>query len=134
MSGVSHAAMHHDHRAWQSENAFWRDQLREWEEQTAKAVEELASIRSALAEHTDVLRRHGAAVRLYEQNSAEHEHQIATAASTTSSEIPLSTDGKHFEEIADHHQVRLRHEALKQHHHELMARFSLLVQSMKAEP
>ena len=134
MSAVSHAAMHQDHRDWQSENALWRDQLREWAQPTAKAVEDLESIKAALVRHTEILSRHAAAVRLYEQKSAEHEHQIAAAVSGSTPDLPIHTDGKHFEEIADHHQVRLRHEALKRHHHELMARFSLLVQTMKVEP
>ena len=134
MNAVSHAQMHSEHKDWQSENALWRDQLREWEQQTAKATEDLELIRSALAKHVEILERHAAAVRLYEQKSMEHEHEIATAVAGTSPGIPNRTDGKHFDEIADHHQVRLRHEALKKHHHELMARFSLLLQSLRVEP
>jgi hypothetical protein len=133
MNAASQAQMHREHKDWQSENALWRDQLREWEQQTAKATEELEFVRSVLVKHLESLERHAAAVRLYEQKSMEHEHEIATAVAGNSPEIPTRTDGKHFDEAADHHQVRLRHEALKRRHHELISRFSLLVQSMKSE-
>jgi len=124
--------MHRDHQDWQSENALWRDQLREWERQTAQATADLELIHAALAKHEESLQRHAAAVRLYEQKSLEHEHRMAAAAAAPGTSAP--GDVAHGEEIADHHQVRLRHEALKRRHHELMARLSLLIQSLRAEP
>jgi hypothetical protein len=130
MSSSTQLRMHQDHRQWQSENAFWRDQIREWQQQTAKAVGDVAVIRSALAEHERMLEKHAAAVRLYEQQSAQHECRLAETPQEATSGLSASEHGC---EACQHFEVRERHENLKQLHHTLMARWALLLKALGAE-
>lgn len=133
MATETRQEMHQDHRNWQSESAFWRDQIREWQQQTSKAMDDLTTIRSALEKHERSLERHAAAVLIYDQNCAEHEHQLATLAPAAPYVAAECSGGSHAAEAGHHAHVRDRHEILKQQHHALMARWALLLQSLQGE-
>ena len=120
--------MHRDHQSWRSESAFWHDQLREWQQHTEKALVDLEAVRAIFLEHERKLEAHAAAVRLYDQLCSEHEHQLAQIESASPS-VQASTD--HKTEAWDHTHQRERHEAFKLQHHSLMARWTMLMQSLK---
>jgi hypothetical protein len=133
MATDTRAHMHSDHQQWQSENAFWHDQVREWQQQTAEAIESLAGVRKALAEHEMLLEQHAAAIRLYGECAAAHEHDLAATARAGKFVSPSCVVGDHSAEASDHMQVRRRHEELKAEHHALLARWKLLPASPGVE-
>lgn len=130
MSMEALSQMHRDHRTWQSDDAFWRDQVREWQQQTSNAVADIGIIRAALQEHEQTLERHAAAIRLYEQESAEHECHLAESPAEATTGVAI---GQHVGEASRHYEVRERHETLKEAHHTLMARWALLLRALRAE-
>lgn len=130
MSADTQLRMHRDHQNWQSESAFWRDQVREWQQQTAQTAAEMQSLRTALQAHERKLETHAAAIHLYDQKCAEHECGLAE---TPTSATDVLARCAHDLEARHHHELRERHENLKQLHHSLMARWRLLLQSLRAE-
>jgi hypothetical protein len=119
--------MHRDHRAWRSESALWHDQLREWQQQTQQALVDLEAVRAMFHEHERRLETNAAAVRLYDQDCADHEHQMVQSESDSA---PVHDESDHKTEAWDHTHQRERHEACKLQHHSLMARWKMLLDSL----
>lgn len=121
--------MHGDHQAWRAENAFWHDQLREWQQQTEEALHDLESVRAMFFEHQRKLQVHASAVKLYDQTCAQHEHELAQAESGSTA---VRDTSDHKTETWDHTHQRERHEACKLQHHSLIARWKMLLASLKS--
>ncbi|MCE9607882.1 MAG: hypothetical protein K8U03_23605 [Planctomycetia bacterium] len=132
MSSTELNAMHGDHREWQSENAFWHDQLREWEREVGEAIGDLPKIEQALRGHERRLQTHAAAIRLYEQVAADHEHQLAELVHEGAPSAAGCTAHKHGKESRNHAQQRQVHEALKRTHHTFMAHWAMLLEALGA--
>jgi len=130
MSSTDMTTMHNDHREWKSENAMWHDQVREWEKEIFEAIADVAKVDQALQAHEQRLRTHAAAIRLYEQAPAEHEHQLAELAQEGTCKAACSTANKHKQESLKQIEQRQVHEELKRTHHALMAHWSLLLKAL----
>jgi hypothetical protein len=122
--------MHLDHEAWRSEGALWHDQLREWESQTAQAVADLDAVRKILTDHERALEKHAAGVHLFEGACAEHEHELAVSVTAAP---PVKPTVDHRTEASNHAHQRELHEALKHRHHSLIARWNMLMGSLKID-
>jgi hypothetical protein len=118
--------MHHEHRQWLSENDLWRCDIGSWQEELRRAVVGLKEIEAALKEHETALQTHAAAIRLREQELATHEHALAEYERGEAGAELLGLARTHKAEAAKHAQQRDAHERIKRHHHEVIAKMSLL--------
>jgi hypothetical protein len=126
--------MHQDHKQWLSDNDMWRCDISVWQEEFKKAAADLKQIEAAVKEHEKALQVHAAAIRLREQELAAHEHALAEyERGETGAELIVLAKA-HDKEAAKHVQQRDAHERIKRHHHDVIAKVSLLNKALtKAE-
>jgi hypothetical protein len=130
MSTASHVKMHQEHGNWRSEDNFWRDEVALWEREIQEAAAQLPKLDTVLNNRLESLRTHAAAIRLYEQDAADHEHALTTFERGGTGEELIRFAGAHQAAAVKHAEERTRHEVIKRQHHELMAHWKLLSDSL----
>jgi len=133
MKAGSQAVMHVDHKTWRNEHATWHDDVRAWEKEAEIAVADLDRAKGAIARQAELLRTHAAAIRLYEQRFAVHEHALAEFEGGLPAEaLRMELDSAHEAEQAKQDELRLTHEQIKKQQHTLMAHCNLLLKTLAA--
>lgn len=130
MAADIHELMHRDHRSWASEFNAWQDDVRVWQQEFTQAKSQLKELESALVKHEEVLRQHASDMRLDEAGSSSHEHALVEFEKGGAGEGLPSMAKQHQLEAQKHAERRQFHERLKRHHHELLARWRLLIRSL----
>jgi len=130
MTAQIHFEMHQDHRLWDSEIKGWRGDLHSWQLESKAAREQLKELEAALQKHENTLREHASAIRLDEERIDAHEHALGRFEEGDTSAELLEFVPKHQSEANRQLEQRTRHEELKRHHHEFIARWRLLVKSL----
>jgi hypothetical protein len=130
MSTTSHIKMHQEHGTWRAEDNFWRDEVALWEKEIKEAAAQLPKLETVLNGRLESLRTHAASIRLYEQDVAEHEHALTEFERGDTGEKLIRFAGAHQTAAAKHAEERTQHEAIKRHHHQLMAHWKLLTDSL----
>lgn len=131
MTADIHATMHHEHQAWEAENSLWRDDIRAWQHELAQVLASLKDVEGLLNSHGEALRTHAAAIRLWEMESATHEHALVDFEKGASGEELLPMAKKHQTETTKQTQHRDAHERIKHYHHALIARANQLIKALQ---
>ena len=131
MNATTHEMMHAEHRYWESEILLWREDLRVWQQELAKAQGEIKSLEEALAKHGRTLQQHGAALRLEEQKSDCHEHEIVKYEQGDEGDELFEMARSHSQEALRHAEHRAAHEQLKRLHHTVIAHWNVLLKALR---
>ena len=130
MTAQIHLEMHQDHRLWESEIKSWRGDIHAWQLECKLAWDQLKALQTAIEKHEETLRQHASAIRLDEERMDTHEHAIAEfEAGGRGTDLPGFVP-KHQQEADRQTQQREKHDELKRHHHEFIARWGLLVKTL----
>lgn len=111
--------MHIDHRLWRREQDQWHDDVRAWELELAELLAEFDRAKGVLRSQADRVATHAAAIKLYGQEFAKHEHQLARSCGGPQSESAAS-QLNHIEEREKQSELRTSHERMKWQHHSLV--------------
>jgi hypothetical protein len=133
MKAASPAEMHVDHKAWRSEHATWHDDIRAWEIEAETAIADVEKAKAVIVRQTDVLRTHAAALRLYEQRIAAHEHALAEfEGGDPGDALRMNLECSHEAEQVKQDELWVTHERIKKQQHTLMAHCNLLLKALAA--
>jgi hypothetical protein len=110
---------------------MWHDDLRAWEQELREILKN-KELDTAVEKHLDALRTHAAAIRLYEQQAATHEHAIAAFEQGEPDGTLIEMSQKHAEEATRHAQQRDAHRRVRKHHAAVMSRWRALVKALNA--
>lgn len=130
MSSASHIEMHHDHKNWRLDDAFWREEVAGWEHEINQAITELPQVEQALRDQAKLLMQDAAAIRLYEQDFATHEHALAEYEQGEAPPELIELAKAHSRESEQHAERRQAHEKVKKQQHMLMAKWGLLFRAL----
>ena len=127
---LTHAQMHGQHLQWFNEDALWREEVAHWQQETKKARADIERLTKALVNHEEILQKHAAAIHLYEQDMAKHEHALADyeRGGEGADLFPLAQS--HQKEAANHAIQRGHHETIKRDHHTMLAHWNLLMKEL----
>lgn len=128
----NHAMMHQEHRKWAAENSQWRDDLRVWEQQTAAAQVEAQKLSAELEAVASMLRKHAAALRITEQDSAEHERALVEFERSGATARLAALGETHTTERERQARLRANHAQLKDKVHELFAGWHAFLARLQA--
>jgi hypothetical protein len=132
MTAEIHESMHRDHKAWESEFNAWRDDIRMWQEEYAQTRKKYQELETIWQKHEEALRQHASIMRLDELKCGSHEHAIAEFEQGASgADLPRRV-ALHQGEAKHHEQLRATHEKLKRYHHELIARWRMLIHTLES--
>lgn len=130
MNGTVHRTMHGDHCQWEREISQWRDDLRVWQQEIAGALDQLDTLKEALVKQAHALRTHASSLRLEEQDFGQHEHAIARYEKGGDGEELFGMAARHVVEGMHHEDHQRAHEAMKQQHRHVMARWNGLLRAL----
>ena len=131
MTGTAHEMMHGEHRYWEGEINLWREDLRAWQHELAKAQSEIKLLEEALAKHARTLQQHGAALRLEEQKTDAHEHEIVKYEQGGEGDELFEMARGHSQQSLLHAKHRAAHEQLKRLHHTIIAHWNVLLKAFR---
>jgi predicted nucleic acid-binding Zn-ribbon protein len=133
MKAASPTEMHADHIAWRSEHATWHDDIRAWEKEADAAIADVEKAKAAIAGQMHVLRTHAAAIRMYEQRFATHEHALAEfEGGNPADALRMNLECAHDAEHTKQDELYVTHERIKKQQHTLMAHCNLLLKALAA--
>jgi len=130
MTTTANEMMHAEHRYWENEIDLWREDLRAWQHELAKAQGEIKQLEEALARHARTLQQHGAALRLEEQKTDTHEHEIVKYEQGGEGEELFEMAREHSHEAQGHAEHRAAHEQLKRLHHTVIVHWNVLLKAL----
>ena len=130
MTTTAHEMMHAEHRYWENEIGLWRDDLRAWQHELAKAQCETKQLEEAFVRHARTLQQHGAALRLEEQKTDTHEHEIVNYEQGGEGDELFEMARDHSHEALRHAEHRAAHEQLKRLHHTVIAHWNVLLTAL----
>lgn len=132
MSPDREQEIHHNHLEWISENGLHRDETRIWQYDLYQLMPELAVLTTALHCHEVALADHAAAIRDHGDKLKAEEHILAVSHQALLCEdLPTLTERVRLEE-ATHSTIADRHEAIKQHHFEILKHWNALMHALRA--
>lgn len=131
MASPMRETMHTEHRFSKSEHAMWHEDARLWREEIQRAMADLGRFEEIRREHKRTLDAHVEAIRTHEARQLEHEGALAAPESGTPSGELDRLASIHQAEADHHRQQRDAHERTKRHHHNRIARWSLLTRALE---
>lgn len=131
MTTTANEMMHSEHRYWESELNHWREDLRAWQHELAKAQAGVKQLEEALTRHARTLHQHGAALRLEEQKTDAHEHEIVKYEQGGDGDELFEMAREHSHEALQHGEYRVAHEQLKRRHHSVIAHWNILLKALR---
>ena len=131
MTKTAHEMMHSEHRHWEGEINLWREDLRAWQHELAKAQGEIKQLEESLARHARTLQQHGAALRLEEQTTDTHEHEIVKYEQGGEGDELFEMAREHSHEALRHAEHRAAHEQLKRLHHTVITHWNIVLRALR---
>ncbi|MBO0696978.1 MAG: hypothetical protein J2P46_01160 [Zavarzinella sp.] len=120
------------HRDWEADVSLWRDELDNWLKELSRASGDLRRAERALEAHAQALDRHTLDLLTEEREVRRHKRAMGQAAGGGRAE-PVLPPGDHTAEAERYRNMRDVHERLKEYHHAILARLSVLLRAI-AEP
>jgi hypothetical protein len=135
MVSTSHLAMHQEHAQWRAENNSWREDLAVWEHELDEAIARIPDLEESLRRHAGFLKRHGASIRIIEQDPAAHEHVLADYERGETPGALVELAQTHRREAEEHAHQREKHDEIKYQHRHIMTKWRQLLAALaRAKP